>query len=98
MTPLPSACAGMLPRGWTANGEGIWLTRAFAKDRSFPLELWRCDLKSGNAEKVREIRGPGYLLAEAVDFRITPDGLSYAYTYWYDVSVRRHLFLVSGML
>ncbi len=98
MMPLPSACRGMVPRGWTAKGEGIWLTKPFAKDRSFPMELWRCDLKTGKTERVRDIQGPGYPLAESVDFRITPDGRSYAYTYWYDVSVRRHLFLISGML
>src|ERR1035437_6583652 len=80
MTPLPTACRGMLPRGWTAGGEGLWMTRPFAKDRSFPMELWQCDLNTGKASRVRDIPGPSYPLAEAVDFRITPDGRSYAYT------------------
>ncbi len=98
LTPLPPRCAGMTPRGWTASGDGIWLTKPLAKDRSFPTELWRCDLKTGRTEKVREITGPDYPLAKLWRFRITPDGRSYTYIFGYDLPVRRDLFRVSGAL
>jgi serine/threonine protein kinase len=98
LTPLPPGCAGMNPLSWTANGQGIWLTKEFAKDRSFPLELWRCDLKTGKAEKVRSITGPGYPLAKLGNFSITPDGRSYAYDSNYDFPVRKYLFRISGAL
>jgi hypothetical protein len=98
LTPLPSSCAGMTPRGWNASGEGIWLTKPFAKDRDFPAGLWRCDLKTGKVEKVGEITGPDYPLAWLSNFTITPDGRSYAYGCSYNVRVRKDLFRVSGAL
>jgi hypothetical protein len=98
LTPLPPSCAGMWPKGWTASGEGIWLTKPFAKDHSFPIELWRCDLKTGKAEKAREITGPDYPSAKLGGFNITPDGRSYAYNFFYDLPVRKDLFRVSGAL
>ena len=98
LTPLPPSCAGMEPEGWTASGESIWLTKPFAKDRSFPMELWRCDLKTGKAENVRKITGPDYPLAKLSGFTITPDGRSYAYVFRYGLPVRKDLFRVSGAL
>ena len=98
LTPLPPSCAGMTPRGWTAGGGSIWLTKPFAKDRDFPIELWRCDLKTGKAEKVQAITGPDYPLVKIWHFRITPDGRSYAYTCRYDLPVRKDLYRVSGAL
>ena len=98
LASLPPACAGMTPQGWNANGEGIWMTKPFSKDRSFPVGLWRCDLSTGKAEKIREIGGPDYPLARFLFFTITSDGRSYAYSFYYDLPVRRDLFRVSGAL
>ena len=98
LTPLPSSCAGMTPWGWNARGDRIWLTRPGTRDRAFPLELLRCDLVSGKAEKVRVIAGPDHPLALLSSFTITADGGSYAYAYGYDLPVRRYLFRVSGAL
>ncbi len=98
MTPLPPSCAGMAPKGWTEDGNGVWLTRPVAKERGFPLELWRCDLKTGRAEKVRVIQGPDTPLARLGRFRITPDGRSWAYGYSYQIPSRKDLFVVSGLL
>jgi len=98
MTPLPSSCVDMIPRGWTARGDGIWLTKPFSKDLSFPTGLWLLDLRTRNVRKIRDIGGPELPLADMNSFRITPDGRSYAYATYYVLPVRKHLYRVSGLL
>ena len=99
--PLPPPCAGMAPGGWTAEGKGVWMVRPVRKERDFPMEIWRCDLETGGAEKVHEIPGPDSPVAQVNSFtgiRVTPDGRSWAYNYLYSIPSRKDLFVVSGLL
>ena len=97
-TPIPISCNGMTPCGWTADGGEIWLTRSTNKEGTFPLEVWRCNLKTGKIIKSRDIDGSlDYPLAKIERFRISPNGESYVYTSAYEPPVWRELFRLSGL-
>ncbi len=93
-TPIPGLEMGETPIQWSADGRALYVRSSGA----FSTNIYRIDLSSGRRELRREIVPDqvGFLSLEDRPGRIqiTPDGKSYAYTYW---TALRDLFLAEGL-
>ncbi|HEY3122532.1 MAG TPA: protein kinase, partial [Thermoanaerobaculia bacterium] len=93
--PIAGMEPGEFPVQWSADGGSLFVRGT--EDR--PLTLYRVDLKNGRREHWKEL-----VPAESAGFveygagprgvRVTPDGRSYAYTYWTRIT---DLYLAEGL-
>jgi Tol biopolymer transport system component len=85
---------GEMPIRWSADGHALFVRSS----GDFTTSIYRIDLSSGHRELRKEIAPDkvGFLSLEAKPggMQITPDGKSYAYTYW---TALRDLFLAEGL-
>ena len=88
---VPGAEAGDRPVAWSADGRSLWLFRR----GEVPLNVFRLDLASGRRELWKSLLPPDpFGVYTITEFRITPDGHSYFYSYRRLLS---QLFLVTGV-
>jgi Tol biopolymer transport system component len=93
-TPIPGLEMGEMPIQWSADGRALYVRSS----GDFTTNIYRIDLPSGRRELRKEIVPDqvGFLSLEGKPggMQITPDGKSYAYTYW---TALRDLFLAEGL-
>jgi Tol biopolymer transport system component len=92
---IPGTEPGDFPVQWSADGGSLFVRGA----EENPLTLYRIDLRTGNRARWKEL-----VPAESAGFveygagprgiRMTPDGGSYAYTYWTRIT---DLYLAEGL-
>ena len=81
--PVPGYVDGDVLLQWSADGQSLFVPEA----GKLTLRLFRLDVSSGTREFWKELvrRDPSILTDIGSDpgqVRITPDGKSYAFTYW----------------
>jgi Tol biopolymer transport system component len=75
---LPSAEPGDRPVAWSADGQSLWLFRR----GEVPTNVFRLDLATGRRELWKTLLPPDPEgVYSIIEFRITPDGESYFYSY-----------------
>ena len=93
-TPIPGLEMGEMPIQWSADGRALYVRSS----GGLATNIYRIDLSSGRRELRHNIVPDqvGFLSLEDSPGRIqiTPDGKSYAYTYW---TALRDLFLAEGL-
>lgn len=92
-TPIAGIETGETPIQWSKDGRSLYV-----RSGDFGAGIYRIDLSSGRRELRTEIVPDpvGFLGLEVTPggIQITPDGKSYAYTYW---TALRDLFLAEGL-
>lgn len=93
--PVRGMEPGDFPVQWSADGGSLFVRGAEEQ----PLTLYRVDLKAGHRERWKELapaESAGFLEygSGPKGVRVTPDGRSYAYTYWTRIT---DLFLAEGL-
>lgn len=91
--PIPGLEIGEVPIRWSTDGRALYVRGSGGPN----VNIYRIDLSSGRRELRKEIVPDqvGFvILAEPDGVQITPDGKSYAYTYW---TAFRDLFLAEGL-
>jgi Tol biopolymer transport system component len=93
--PLPGYVDGDVPLQWSADGRFLFVREA----GNLTLRFYRLDVASGAREFWKELvpPDPSVLVDIGSDpgqVRITPDGKSYAYTYW---TFEGELYVAQGM-
>jgi serine/threonine protein kinase/Tol biopolymer transport system component len=88
--PIPGLENQDFPLGWSADGRSLYVAQG-----RLPVKVYRLDLASGQREFLKELMpsNPAGLLFMTPP-HLTPDGKSYAYTYY---RVLSDLYLVEGM-
>ena len=81
--PLPGYQDGDVPLQWSADGRRLFVR----EDGNLSLRIFTVDVSTGAREFWKELvpRDPAVLIDIGTDLgqiRLTPDGKSYAYTYW----------------
>jgi serine/threonine protein kinase/Tol biopolymer transport system component len=89
--PVRSSRPGDRPVAWTADGDALWVFRR----GEVPAEVSVLDVDSGDRRLWKTLRpGDPSGVYSITDFRITPDGRSYFYSYKRTLS---QLYVVSGL-
>jgi len=89
--PVKGSEPGDRPVQWSADGRSLWLFRR----SEVPGHVYRLDIESGRRELYRTLVPPDPAgVFSIIDFRITPSGHSYFYSYARSLS---ELFLARGL-
>jgi Tol biopolymer transport system component len=90
----PRACRGTRendePMQWSSDGRSLFVSR----EKQLAVQIFRVDLATGRRTLVSEVAARDPAGAGGPWVRITPDGTSYAYSFWRTVD---DLFLVEGL-
>jgi hypothetical protein len=89
--PCPGLETGDVPIRWSADGRVLF----FARYRGFTTAVHRLEVATGRLALLRELAAPDPAGAHGPPrVRLTPDGRSYAYSRWQNLS---DLYLVDGL-
>jgi len=89
--PVAGSLPGDRPGGWSADGRSLWIFRR----GEMPAPVYRVDLTSGRREVWKTlVPADPAGVSSVLEFRVTPDGRSYAYSYRRILS---DLYLVEGL-